>query len=110
MLKFIFGSVGGIVLLIAFVISMTALGYWLKPLWLGMERNAYVESHQYSEARKDEMLKIVDNIEEVSSQIAGTENEKLIEQLEMQKDSLRSRLRRVAAKSKDVPGYVRKHL
>lgn len=40
------------VLIVLIGALVTAVGWYTKPFWLGLERKAYTASHQYVEARK----------------------------------------------------------
>ncbi len=55
----IFGITRGIFWLIVVMLTIGAVGtgvWMVKPYWLGLERQAYVASHQYVEAQRAAMI------------------------------------------------------
>jgi len=83
-----------------FMSSLVAL--WLKPAFLGFEREAFVESHQYVEAHKDSLLTNIEEYDELEAEIAKYEqdeaNEKIVAGLRAQQKSLKKRIRASLAK------------
>lgn len=79
------------------LIASTTLVLAMRPTWLGMEREAFVESHQYIESHRDKLLTDISKYDELGSEIAKYEedggHDKIVSGLKMQKKSLSSRIR-----------------
>ena len=92
-----------IVLIVLVGIGVTYTHACLRPTWLGYERKAYVESHQYVEARKNEVLTNVTKYDELTTEIAkyergGQDNTKIIAGLKAQQQSLKNKIKAALAK------------
>lgn len=87
------------ILIIGVSIAGTTLTYCMKPVWFGMEREAAVESHQYVEARKTEIVTNIQKHDELGVRIAQNEgNTKVVEALEMQQRSLKKKIQLAMSK------------
>ncbi len=98
----IFGITRGIFWLVVVMLTIGAVGtgvWMVKPYWLGLERQAYVASHQYVEARRAEMMTMHTQVLGINTSIArpGT-SAQLKASLGIQKAALLARLREAAAK------------
>ena len=96
--KFLFWAI----LVGAVSVSATYVHYWLQPTWLGYERKAFVESHQYVEARKTEILTNMEKYDELTVDIAKYEqapgdNSQIIAGLKAQQRSLAAKIRAALA-------------
>ncbi len=83
------------------VIAVVTLVMMMKPVWLGFEREAFVESYQYVESHKDKMLTDVEKYDELEVQILMYEKSgdtKIVDGLRMQQRSLKKRIRASLAK------------
>jgi len=90
-------AIGLVLIIITGFITM-----WLRPVWLGFERKADVASHQYVEARKNEVLTNVEKYDELTAEIAkyekGEGNEKIVAGLKAQQKSLKAKIKAALAK------------
>lgn len=87
------------VLITAVGIGATTLTYWMKPVWFGMERKASVESHQYVEARRTEVIADIQAYDELGTRIAQNEgNTKVVEALQMQQRSVKKKIQLALSK------------
>ncbi len=88
---------------IGIVVMATTLIMYIKPVWLGMEREAFVESHQYVESHKDKLMASIEEYDELEMEIAKYEqadgdNEKIIEGMRQMQWSLSTRIRNSLSK------------
>lgn len=84
------------VLGVILVTGTTFFTVMLKPQWLGFEREAYVESHQYVESQKSQLLTNIEKHDELEAEISKYEKigeDKIIPNLRMQQDSLKKKIR-----------------
>lgn len=68
----------------------------LRPTWLSMERDAYVESHQYVESQMTQLLTNIEKYDELEAEILKYEksgDHKIVAGLRMQQRSLKKRIR-----------------
>ena len=108
----IFGITRGVfwLLILMLTVGGVGTGVWMvKPYWLGLERQAYVASHQYVEAQRAAMISMHTQITGINSSIARPGlSAQLKAALGTQKAALIARLREAAAKvpSDAVPPSV----
>lgn len=79
------------------IVAATTVVYAMKPTWLGFEHKAFVESHQYVEARKTEVINDIEKYHELDARINRYEqngNEKVAKSLRMQQRSLARKIRK----------------
>lgn len=87
------------VLITGVCIGATTLTYCMRPTWLGMERKANVESHQYVEARKAEIIADIQQYDELETRIAqNSDNAKVADSLRMQQRSVKRKIQAAMAK------------
>ena len=90
--------------------------YALEPTWLGLERQNFVNSHQYIEGKRTLLLKLASEYDENSTEIAryqAKDSEKykeVIQGLNNQQESLYSRIKEESQllPDKEVPDEVKK--
>lgn len=89
----------------------------MRPAWMGFERKAIKESHQYVESKETMLLTWLDEYREVEVQIATAKaaeepDAALIASLEMQRDTMGDRIEREAQRvDRDaLPESVREFL
>ena len=79
------------------LIAATTVILSMKPAWLGMEREAFVESHQYVESQRDSLLTNIEKYDELEADIAKYEedggHDKIGSGLKLQQKSLAARIR-----------------
>jgi len=93
------GVVGYSLLAMLVAAGVTTFFLWLKPLWLSLEREADVNSHQYVEARKTEVLTNIQKYDELSTRITQNQsNTKVVEALRMQQRSLKMKIKNALVK------------
>lgn len=81
------------------LIAGTTVVLWMKPVWLGFEREAAVESHQYIEARKTEVITDIQKHDELTTNIAKFEgNDKVVSGLKSQQKSLEHKIQAALSK------------
>jgi hypothetical protein len=97
-------------LFLGLVVAGVFIAAWLRPTWLGYEREAYVESHQYVETVKQEVVTLVGKYDELTTEIEkykalDGDNSKIVAGLEMQQRSLKKRINAALVKisEKDWP-------
>lgn len=90
----------------------TGFAYWLKPVWLGFERKAFVESHQYIEARQASIQTLKTELADVETKIAeytaaneGGQYNQVLTNLRSQKEAIK---RRIAAENAKLPADERR--
>lgn len=69
---------------------------WLRPMWLGQERNAFTHSHQYIESKKAEIITNMEKYDELTADIAkykASGHEDIAEGLKAQQKSLATKIR-----------------
>ena len=98
---------------ILFIIVATTMIYMMKPTWLGMEREAAQESHQYVESKRERLLTNAEQYEKLGVDVAklqATEgNEQVVEGLKRQQRALLSRMKTDAQliPKSEVPASVK---
>ncbi len=94
-----------VILVTAAVVGMTFVHYWLQPTWLGYEHKAFVESHQYIEARKTELLTNIEKYDDLTVQIAKYEQspDKYVNIITGLKAQQRSLARKIRAALTKIP-------
>ncbi len=80
------------------VISIALITAMLRPAFLGFERETFVESHQYVESHRDQVLTSIEKYDELTTEIAKYEQAdgdytRIIDGLLMQQRSLAKRIR-----------------
>lgn len=78
-------------------IVATSVTLAMQPTWIGFEHKAFVESHQYVEARKTEVINDIEKYHELDARINRYEqngNEKVAKSLKMQQRSLARKIRK----------------
>lgn len=86
----------GVLLLTVFAVGTGAM--MTKPYWLGLERKAFVASHQYVESRRTELVQMHTQIVSIDRSIArGNLRGRLSKALAAQRSALVSRMRNAAA-------------
>lgn len=86
---------------IALIIGTTFVFAWLRPAFLGFERKASVESHQYVETQKTQLLTFMEKHDELSAEILKYEasgHDGIAKGLKAQQRSLERRIRAAMAK------------
>ena len=82
---------------LAIVLGITFMTLKLKPEFLGLEREAYKASYQYTEAKESELLTYVAEYDKLGVQIAKLEADPakatIVSQLRLQREGLVERLR-----------------
>lgn len=108
----IFGITRGVfwLLILMLTVGGVGTGVWMvKPYWLGLERQAYVASHQYVEAQRAAMITIHTQIIGIDPQLVRSDlSAQLKQALVTQRSALIARLRELAVKvpSDAVPPSV----
>lgn len=74
-------------------IGLTALTYWLKPVWLGFERKAFVASHQYQEAHLTQLANLKEKKAELEVELAKTTDTTIEEALRGQIEAIKIRIK-----------------
>ena len=88
------------------VLTLFTAGAWyLKPVWLGFERKAFVASHQYIESAQDALVKMADKYDGLSISIMRETNPDAKRLLQTQRQGVIAQMRMKAKnlKSADVP-------
>lgn len=88
-------------IIFATAITAITLAMVMKPVWLGFEREAFVESHQYVESHKDKLMTDIEEYDGLEAQIRIYEesgSSRIVEGLRMQQSSLKKRIRASLAK------------
>ena len=84
-----------------------------KPYWLGLERQAYVASHQYVEARRTSLITLLTQVQGIDTTVKGQElTPAMHNALRRQKSGLVDRMRTAAAEipADAVPAAVTRYL
>lgn len=56
--------------MVVLTVFVLGTGYWMaKPYWLGLERQAYVASHQYVESQRTAMLDLAAQVEKLDARL-----------------------------------------
>jgi len=112
---FIYGIVGTILLCL-----MVSITWAFKPVWLGFEREALKNSHQYSETTERLVLDLVDEYQGLETEIAKyeanteTDTTAIVDGLRGQQASILARIKREArqtphATPDSVQSFLRSH-
>lgn len=86
----------------------TAAAWYLKPVWLGFERKAFIASHQYIESAQDALVKMADKYDGLSTSILRETNLDAKRALQVQRRGIVAQMRLKAKnlKAADVPARV----
>lgn len=107
-------------LLFGLVTLLSIAGYFTLPTYLTLERNAYKNSYQYSEAKQTELLSFISDYNDLETKkqeyIVGNTNgkyDKIIDDIDIQQKALADKIRNEAEKVPDrnaLPKSVRQFL
>lgn len=107
-------------LIFGLVIALNLAGLLVLPAFLTLERTAYKNSYQYSEAKQTELLNFVTEYNDLETKkqeyIAGNKNQaydKIIGDIEIQQKAMADKIRNEAEKVPDqneLPKSVRQFL
>jgi hypothetical protein len=95
--------IGGAVV-IALGLAATTAAYIIKPVWLGFERKAFIESHQYKESQQQAIRTLETELADVNAKIAeyrAADDPKyagVIQSLESQRTAIQRRIAEEKAK------------
>jgi len=100
--------------MIVATVFVVGTGYWIaKPYWLGLERQAYVSSHQYVEARRTSLVTLLTQAQSIDTSLANPAlSETLKSSLRLQKAGLIQRIRTAQSEipADAVPSAVIRYL
>lgn len=107
-------------LIFGLIAALNMAGLMILPGFLSLERNAYKNSYQYSEAKQTELLNFVVNYDSLETKkqeyIATNTNgtyDKIIDNIDIQQKALADKIRNEAEKvpnQNDLPKSVRQFL
>jgi hypothetical protein len=107
-------------LLFGLVVALNLAGLITLPAFLSLERNAYKNSYQYSEAKQTELLSFVSDYNDLETKkqeyIATNTNgtyDKIIDNIDIQQKALADKIRNEAEKvpnQNELPKSVRQFL
>ena len=86
---------------VGLLVAVGLLSAWMRPVWLGFERDAFVASHQYVESHKTKIHTLMEKHDELGVQIAKykkAEDDDIVTGLQAQQKSLARRIRASAIK------------